>query len=282
MTTIGEAQRRIAALLTEAGIDGALSEARLLLSEGLGLPPEKILGYPELEIEPGRENALLSLAERRANREPMSHVLGHKEFWSLDFKVTPETLTPRPDSETLVEAVLDRIEDRNRPLAVLDLGTGTGCLLLALLHELPKAMGVGVDKSPGALAVARENANSLGLSERTEWRESDWFSAVNGQFDVVISNPPYIAEAEMAELEPEVARCEPLTALVAEESGLADYRRILEGLNRHMAPGGFAAFELGRGQAEAVSAMAADRGWRPSEIRQDLSGIERCLIIERI
>lgn len=282
MTTIKEAQRKVAALLADAGIDGALSEARLLLSEGLGVPPEKILGYPELEIEPAAEKTLTALAKRRANREPMSHILGRKEFWSLDFKVTPETLTPRPDSETLVEAVLDRIEDRNRPLAILDLGTGTGCLLLALLHELPKATGVGVDRSADALAVARENAHSLGLSERAEWRESDWFSAVDGQYDVVISNPPYIAEAEMAELEPEVARCEPLTALVAGDSGLADYRRILAELDRHTVPGGFAAFELGRGQAEAVSAIAAEQGWRTLEIRKDLGGIARCLIIERI
>jgi len=280
MNTVGEAQAQIALLFEEAGIEGAIAEARLLISEYLALPVEKVLGYPETPIKPELSERLLTLAARRAAREPMSHILGHREFWSLDFKVTADTLTPRPDSETLIEAVLERVKDKKAPLTLLDLGTGTGCLLLSLLHELPNARGVGVDKSLGALAVAEENAARLGLKERAVFKHSDWFSNVEGRFDVVLSNPPYIKTGDLMGLDPEVALYEPETALIAGDDGLDDYARIIEGLGDVLALGGFAAFELGMGQAEAVSELAEGTGWLITGIKKDLGGIDRCLIIE--
>jgi len=280
MNTVGEALAQIAGHLKDAGLDGEYGEARILLAESLGLSVEKILGYPEAPIDSTQAQNLLALAQRRAAREPMSHILGHKEFWSLDFKVSADTLTPRPDSETLIEAVLEKVEDKTAPLSILDLGTGTGCLLLTLLHELPNAKGVGVDKSPEALSIASENAEALGLSERVDMRPSDWFSAVSERFDIVISNPPYIREEELAELEPEVSQYEPISALIAGNAGLADYQRIINGLGDVLALGGFAAFELGKGQANPVSELAKDKGWLIAGLKKDLAGIERCLIIE--
>ncbi len=280
MNTVGEALAEIAGLLKEAGIEGAIGEARLLISESLGLSVEKVLGYPEISIQLEQSKRLKGLTVRRVAREPMSHILGHREFWSLDFKVTADTLTPRPDSETLVEAVLERVKNKNAPLSLLDLGTGTGCLLLSLLHELPNAQGVGIDKSPAALAVAEENAVCLDLKDRAEFKRSNWFSNVEGRFDIVISNPPYIKTGDLASLEPEVARYEPEIALTAGDDGLDDYAKIIEGLGDVLALGGFAAFELGMGQTETVSELAGAKGWLIADVKKDLGGIERCLVIE--
>ena len=213
---------------------------------------------------------------RRAAREPLAYVVGWQEFWSLRFAVSPATLIPRADSETLIEAALAA-----RPAGVrriLDLGTGTGCLLLAALSEYPEAFGVGVDRCPGAAALAARNAAALGLADRAAILCGHWADALDARFDLVLSNPPYVARAEIATLMPEVARFEPATALDGGADGLDAYRRILADLPRLLQPGGAAILELGAGQRAAVAALAAPLGtvsWR-----RDLGGIERAMLIQ--
>jgi release factor glutamine methyltransferase len=186
-------------------------------------------------------------------------------------------LIPRPDSETLVEAVLAWIADRHRPLRILDLGTGSGCLLLALLSELPAASGVGVDRSVQALQLARQNAERLGLAARTGFVGSDWGSALAGGFDLIVSNPPYVAEADWQQLMPEINRYEPRAALVAGSDGLDAYRRILPQARPLLGNTGAIFFEIGAEQAEAVIDIAASAGFQCADIRDDLVGFARCL-----
>jgi release factor glutamine methyltransferase len=208
--------------------------------------------------------------------------VGRREFWSLPFEVTEETLDPRPDSECLVETVLARIPDRRAPLRILDLGTGTGCLLLALLHELPQARGFGVDISPGACEAAARNALSLGLDRRAAFAAGDWGAGVAGAYDVIVTNPPYIRVAEVAGLDPEVRDFEPRRALDGGSDGLAAYRALAPDVARLLAPEGFAAFEIGLGQAEAVASVLRPHGLAPLAVARDLQSRERCLITGRI
>lgn len=221
---------------------------------------------------------LESLLARRANREPLAYLLGRKEFWGLELEVTPGVLVPRPDTETVVEAVLAQSHDRARKLRLLDLGVGSGCLVLALLRELPAAEGVGVDRSTTALAVARRNAERLGLSDRLELREGDWATGLAGGFDVIVSNPPYIAEDDIAALSLEASDHEPREALVAGSDGLDAYRRITGELPRLLAPAALVALEVGQGQAAAVDALLQAAGLRPLPPHRDLAGIERCVL----
>jgi release factor glutamine methyltransferase len=226
------------------------------------------------------EAAFDAMIARRAAREPASHILGRREFWSLDFAVTRACLDPRPDSETVVEAALSKLADRGRAWRILDLGTGSGCLLLALLSELPAATGLGVDKSPEALGIALGNAQRLGLGTRARFVERDWMRGLDGAFDVVVSNPPYIPTAEIESLQPEVTRYEPRLALDGGQDGLDAYRAIIPSLARLLAPGGFAALEVGAIQAMAVGQMARAAGFA-TECRADLAGRDRCLILTR-
>jgi len=205
----------------------------------------------------------------------MSSILGRREFWSLDFVVTPDTLAPRPDSETLIEAVLAALPDRSAPLSLVDFGTGTGCLLLTLLSELPNAEGIGIDISRPALAIAGGNAKRLGLADRCRFLCSDWSAALEGRFDLIISNPPYIPSGDIAGLEPEVARFEPLSALDGGADGLDAYRALAAQIPPLLKPGGIGAFEVGAGQAPQVAALLAEAGLTPRGIHRDLGGIER-------
>ena len=215
---------------------------------------------------------------RRCAREPMSHILGVREFWSLDFAVTAAVLDPRPDSETLIEAALAELPDRTRAWRILDLGTGSGCLLLALLSELPSATGLGIDASARALGVALANAARLGLAARAQFAERDWRHGIEGRFDVIVANPPYIPSGAIDALQPEVARYEPRTALDGGPDGLDAYRVILPALPRHLAEGGLAVLEVGDGQAAAVAEMAQNAGFTVT-IRRDLGARERCVVL---
>jgi release factor glutamine methyltransferase len=248
--------------LAAAGIEDAMREARLL------------------QRQAADETAFDAMIARRAAREPVSYILGRREFWSLDFAVTPACLDPRPDSETVVEAVLAKLPDRNRAWRILDLGTGSGCLLLALLSELPNATGVGLDVSPEALGVALGNAHRLGLGNRARFMERDWARGLDGEFDVIVANPPYIPSAEIETLAPEIARYEPRRALDGGKDGLDAYRAIIPNLGRALAPGGFAALEIGATQAERVGRLAREAGFA-AECRPDLAGRDRCLIVTR-
>ncbi|MBW7849297.1 MAG: peptide chain release factor N(5)-glutamine methyltransferase [Rhodospirillales bacterium] len=276
--TIGAALAALAGRLATAGIDSARLDARLLLAHAVGRDPLWIVAHPELALDAAARERLAALAERRERRQPIAQIIGEREFWSLPFRVTADTLCPRPETETLVEAVLASVSDRSAPLRLLDLGTGTGCLLLSLLSELPNARGVGVDCSAAALAVARGNADILNLAPRAEFVSGDWGRGLDGLFDVIVSNPPYIAENDIAELEPEVAAHEPRGALAGGIDGLDCYRRMAADVVRLLAPRGIAAVEVGVGQAEAVCAIFTRAGANGTAVRRDLSGVDRCVI----
>jgi release factor glutamine methyltransferase len=277
VTTVGEALARCRTALTAAGIESPGLEARLLVSAAFDTTSEQIVAWPERAVAVEGTARLDALMHRRLKREPMSHILGRREFWSLDFIVTQDVLTPRPDSETLVAAVLDQIDDRGRALSVLDLGTGTGCLLLALLSELPQARGIGIDASEAALDVARRNAEASRLASRTDFRHGNWTQGIDGRFDIIVSNPPYIATGDLAGLPAEV-RCEPVLALDGGIDGLAAYRALAPDLRRVLAPGGIVAVEIGFAQASDVEGILVRAGLEPCARHADLNGIIRCIL----
>jgi release factor glutamine methyltransferase len=236
-----------------------------------------MIAAPGRPIAPADRRRIARALRRRAAREPVSRILGRREFWSLDFRVTPATLDPRPDSETLVQAVLDRVGPEDRALDILDLGTGSGCLLLALLHELAASRGLGLDISPGAVRTARVNARTLGLGARARFAEGDFAVAPRGRFDVVVSNPPYLAEGEIAMLEPELG-FEPQRALLAGPDGLSAYRIIAARLPELLRSSGLAALEIGASQARAVAELLAKAGLRVEKPVADLAGRDRVLL----
>ena len=272
--------RDAAVALTAAGIDNARLEARLLLAHATGLSIERLVARGPEAAPGGLPAALRSLTVRRIAREPMAYILGEREFWGRRFKVSPSVLVPRPDSETVVEAVLDLMPDRKRAWRILDLGIGSGCLLLTLLREYPEASGIGLDASPEALAVAQQNAETLGVSDRArlvagDWHKPGWSDALGGPFDLVVSNPPYIDSAAIDGLMPEVARFEPRLALDGGADGLDAYRRIAAAVPRLVAAGGHIVVEVGAGQALGVQGLFAVAGLTPLRLWKDLGGIER-------
>ncbi len=265
--------------LADAGIPDARREARLILAHALGVEPVTILGYPEQPVEDaGRFDGLIA---RRAAREPLSHLTGRREFWSLEFEVTPAVLDPRADSETLVEAALEAIPDRQAPLSIVDFGTGTGCLLLALLSELHNAKGLGIDIAEDTLAVARRNTARLGLGGRALFAIGDWGAALAGPFDLIVGNPPYIPAGEIAGLQAEVAGFEPHRALDGGADGLDAYRRLGPDISRLLRPGGVAVLEFGLGQGAAVTHLMAAEGLTPQGFSRDIAGHDRCLTLAK-
>ena len=230
---------------------------------------------------PSEARRIAALVAERARRRPIAQILGRREFWSLPFIVTEDTLDPRSDSECLIGAVLARIMDRRLPLRILDFGTGTGCLLLSLLHELPGACGTGVDVSPAAAAVAARNAAMLGLAQRTTVVTGNWGAGIAGRFDVIVANPPYIPDFELAALEPEVSLFEPRTALNGGPDGMAAYRALAPDMGRLLADGGIAVVEIGAGQADAVTGIMAGAGLVHEAAVGDLAGRERALVFRR-
>ena len=270
---MSQALRATAAALRDAGIDNPSFEARLLVAHALGLLRGTIA---TTEPDPALLGPLLA---RRLAREPMALILGRQGFWTLDLEVSPATLIPRADSETLIEAALAARPDRAAVRRILDLGTGTGCLLLAALSEFPAAFGVGVDVVPEAAALARRNAVSCGLAARAALLCGAWDAAVDGQFDLVLSNPPYIPHADIAGLMPEVAAHEPASALDGGADGLDAYRTIIATLPRLLTPGGVAVLELGIGQAAPVGDLALAAGFAVPELRADLGGVARAMVL---
>ncbi len=276
MTDIRACLAEGAARLADAGIENPWREARLLLAHATGLNIATIIGYPEKPV--CRRNEFQVLLDRRAAREPVSHLVGNREFWSLDFEVTPDTLDPRPDSETVVEAAFAVVSDSAAKIRIVDLGTGTGCLLAALLTMLPAAWGVGIDRSPAAAAVAMRNIAALGLADRAVIIVSDWTQPLQGKFELVVANPPYIPSAEISALEPEVSRFDPRSALDGGADGLAAIRRIAAVLPELLAPDGAAVIEFGAGQKESVSQIVRAQGLHVRAERADLAGRSRCLV----
>jgi release factor glutamine methyltransferase len=269
MSNIPDALRAATVALAVSS-DTARLDAELLMAHALGLSRGDML-LRQRDLDPPATFA--ALVERRLSGEPVAHIVGTRDFWTISLRVTPDTLIPRPDSETLIEAAVDHFRDR-APATILDLGTGSGALLLAALSEWPQARGLGVDASPAALAVAQDNAAQLGLAPRADFRPGDWADGVDGPFDLLLINPPYIGTDEP--LSGDVLR-DPPSALFAGADGLTDYRRIAPDLPRLIAPGGMAAIEIGYAQADSVSALLVAQGLAVS-VRRDLAGHDRCLI----
>jgi release factor glutamine methyltransferase len=279
--TLGATVAEAAALLAAGGVAEARREARLIAAAALGVDPSAVLGWPERPLSSEETAHILAFARRRGAGEPLSRLTGRREFWSLSFALSSQTLDPRPDSETVVEAALGEIADRSAPSRILDLGTGTGCLLLALLSELPRATGIGVDCSAGAAATARRNAEALGFSARASFVVGDWGAALGSGFDLVVSNPPYIPSGAIAGLAREVREHDPSLALDGGSDGLAAYRSLALGLPSWLADGATAVLELGRGQAAGVAAIMAAAGLHVAGTLRDLASIERCVLVKK-
>ncbi len=279
--TVGAVLAGAATRLREAGIATARLDARLLLSAALGESAERLVGWPERVLSVPEERAFADLVARRSAREPVAQILGHREFWSLPFRTTRDTLTPRPDSETVVEAALELLPDRDAGIRILDLGTGSGCLLLALLHEYPNASGVGTDLSPAALRVAAGNAVTLALADRAAFAATTWDAGLAGSFELIVSNPPYIRTAELDGLDPEVRLYEPHLALDGGADGLVVYRAIAPRLRERLALNGAGIVEIGAGQAAEVEQIMRDAGLRVLGRRADLAGVDRCILVGR-
>jgi release factor glutamine methyltransferase len=260
-----DALAEAALALERAGIENPLREARLLL-----------------ELAQGDRTRFTDYLRRRSSREPYSRIRGKREFWSLDLDLSPDTLDPRPDSETLIEASLEFLaERRNEALRAIDFGAGSGALLLAFLAEFPKASGIGIDSLPGAVSAARQNAGTLGLASRARFVLGDWSEKNLGPADVILANPPYIPSGEIDLLQPEVARFDPRAALDGGVDGLAAYRALAPVIYRALGPGGFAFLELGQGQARPVAAIMERAGLKLVGTRPDLARIERCLVLRQ-
>ena len=265
--------------LRGAAIEAPRMEARRLLAHVLNKSEEALLRDPRAPVPTEKAQQFAALLARRVAHEPFAYLTGRVGFWTLDVEVSPATLIPRADSESLVEAALEVCTDKRAPLSLLDLGTGTGALLLAVLSELPAASGVGVDLKPEAAALAARNATRLGLADRARFLAGDWAAALAGRFDLILCNPPYIESAAIAGLMPEVARHEPASALDGGADGLDAYRRIIADLPRLLVPRGVAVLELGAGQQAAVAALAKVAGLTPEACRVDLGGVPRALVL---
>lgn len=279
MAAEGGADRRTllrAAAQTLPG-DTARLDAELLLAHVLGEDRLEML-VSRTPVSDAVQAAFEALLERRRGHEPVAHILGTREFWSLPIRVTPDVLVPRPDSETLIAEALAHFEGC-APETILDLGTGSGALLLAALSEWPGARGLGIDRSAAALDVARGNAGALGLAARAEFQGGDWADCVRERFDLILCNPPYIADG--TELMPDVANYEPAGALFGGVDGMDPYRLLLPEMPRLLADGGVAIFEFGVGQADALLQLAADAGL-DARVANDLAGRPRALIARRI
>jgi release factor glutamine methyltransferase len=262
--------------LEAAGVPQPVIDARLLVEAGAGVQRIDIITDPHRSLSDAQVAKIDALVARRETREPVAHILGYKDFWSLRFAVSRAVLTPRPESETVVEAALAALP-AERPARVLDLGVGSGALLCAILSERPLAKGIGVDLSDEALAIATHNLATHNLSGRAEIRSGAWGESLDGPFDLIVSNPPYIETAAIDLLEPEVSRFEPRLALDGGDDGLDAYRALLPDILRLLSPNGFFVLELGYDQGPAVSALVRTSGLTPLAIRPDILGIGRAL-----
>jgi release factor glutamine methyltransferase len=278
METLDALMRRWRTRLKVAGAETPALDVRLLTREGAGLSDADIIAGGNAPLSTEQIARIESFIARRAAGEPVSRILGYKEFYGRMFKLTPDTLDPRPDTETLIGAAL---AEQKRPLRILDLGTGTGCILLTLLAEWPDATGVGIDLNPGATDVSRENAARLGVGNRVEFLCGSWFTPLKeGQvFDLIVSNPPYIPESQIDSLAKEVKDHDPFLALSGGEDGLEAYKIIFKDLKNHLACGGFALFEIGQGQEKDLARLSQNSNMTRGESYTDLGGIVRVIKI---
>ncbi len=283
--TAGSLLNEAARDLGGAGIVQARLEARLLLCAALSIDPADLVRDPARPVDPRETARFRDWVARRRTRQPLAQILGKREFWSLTFEVTGDTLDPRPDSETLIEAAVDLFPDRHAVSRILDFGAGSGCLLLAALVEFPAATGMGIDAAAGAVTVAQRNAARLGLAARASFLHLPWEDfpghADGVPADLVLANPPYIPTGDIDALAPEVARYEPRLALDGGADGLDAYRCLLPVVRDVVADAGRAIVEIGAGQSEAVTALAMAVGLRHVRGARDLGGHERALVFAR-
>ena len=279
--------------LTSAGIETAALDVRLLVGHALGLNRLEIVIQKDRSLSEVESKNIDMLLERRIAREPVSRILGSREFWGLPFSLNEATLDPRSDSETLIEGVLRSIDPSftpgkrkpsdllNQPFRILDLGTGSGCLLLALLSELPHATGIGIDWASSAIDAAKSNAARLNLSERSSFERRNWLEGMVETFDIIVSNPPYIRTDEIDDLMPEVSQYDPRLALDGGADGLGPYRSVIPDLYARLKTGGLIAFEIGEGQKTAVDQLLTEAGLQELTSFKDFSGIERSIIARK-
>ena len=275
--TIGASLDDAARRLREAGLDNARLDARLLLAHALNLSASEVID-PAREFGGAPRERFDAMLRRRLAREPLAYIVGHKEFWSLDFDVGPGALIPRPESETIIEELGRLVPDRNSPLELLDLGTGTACLLLAALTEYPLARGTGIDASEEALIWARRNVAKLSLEKRCSLSLADWGRNIEGSYDAILANPPYIRSGDIAALAPEVSRYEPVPALDGGPDGLTAYRDIAARIAPLLKPDGVLLAEIGEGQDAQVASILAAAGIETAKIVEDLARIPRCVV----
>jgi release factor glutamine methyltransferase len=278
--TVAGLIRRAAKQLSSRGIETAALDARLLLQSAAGMTHADIVAGPDLNLPTDVTARFLLLVERRCAFEPVSRILGTREFYGRSFRVTPDVLDPRADTETLIGATLALAKDK-RPLRILDLGTGSGAIVVTLLAELPEALAVATDLSAAALQVAQGNAEVLGVANRVRFVRANWFDGVDGQFDFIVSNPPYIPLGDIAVLAPDVREFDPAKALDGGPDGLEAYRRIASGAGGHLAPMGHVILEIGAGQENAVNDLFKGQGFNRESRHFDLAGHVRCLVFNR-
>lgn len=263
--------------LSDACIDRPGFDARFLIGQALGLDRGELFSQADRILTEEERHRAQALIDRRANYEPVGRIMGEREFWGLTFHLNEATLEPRPDSEILIETTLRYLPQKDAPLQILDLGTGSGCLLLSVLHEFPNAKGLGLDIAPRAVEQANKNAEHLGLQNRATFKVNNWLEGIKGPFDLILANPPYIEQQEIPALMPEVRDYDPLAALDGGIDGLVPYRLLIPQLPKLMSKGGLAVFEVGYNQAASVSALFHANGFAQIEQHKDLGGIERCI-----
>ncbi len=282
-TSVAGARRALAAAFRDAGLESPELDARVLVGFALGLDHTGLTVAAERSVTSREAQQIAVLAQRRLAGESVAVIVGEKEFWGRRFRVGPATLVPRPESETVIEAALralDAQDLRRSPLRIADLGTGSGCLLLALLSELPNARGIGTDISNPALEIARMNARALRLADRTLFVRGNFADTLAGDFDLIVSNPPYVATGALAHLATEV-RHEPRLALDGGPDGLVAYRAVAADAARVLRPGGVLVLELGIGQGRPVAVLLSAAGLTPEEPQSDLGGVPRAIVAFR-
>ncbi len=285
---------RLRQMMVEASIESAMLDARLIVQNASGMSAAELISRGQFPLSTQVIEIAQEFCNRRIAGEPVSRLRGEREFWGLSFKISADTLDPRPDTETLVEAAIKRanviLKERqategsqgiHKPLRILDLGTGSGCILISLLKELPNITGVGIDLNPGALEISRENAIRHGVADRVEFRHGSWWDAVHDgeSFDLIVSNPPYIPESDIGNLAPEVRNHDPFMALSGGADGFDSYKIILGNLKKHLGCGGFALLEIGKDQEKELARLVDESNMWVSDSYIDLGGILRVVEI---
>jgi len=275
--------------LSRAGIETAALDARVLLCHECALSEAEVIAYPDKEIESQSAARFLDLVAKRAQRIPLAYLLGYREFWGLEFRVNAQTLIPRPETELAVELAVKCARDihpKSGHVRILDLGCGTGCLLISILHEVRNASGIGVDINPRAVELAARNAQNLGVKARAEFLCMDWGDKLAETFDVIVSNPPYICSGDIEGLMPEVSGCEPARALDGGTDGLDEYRKIIPQARQLLIEKGVLILEIGAGQAGDVLSLLAQNSFQPRSpdqpVQRDLAGCERIIVAVRV